>query len=157
MSINDVFLTREGYENLIKQLAELKEKRKIISLAIGEAREEGDLRENAGYESAKNAQAMNEKKISEIEMTLCKARLIENENIPAGEVYIGAKVKLKDVATKDEIDYTLVSEAESDIDQGKISVSSPVGKALLGHKKDETIEIRLPARTIKYQIVEISR
>lgn len=152
------YLTREGYEKLRKELEYLKKvKRKELSKAIGEARSHGDISENAEYDAAKEAQALNEKKIAELESTLSGAQMIDDENMPKDEVLIGAIVKLKDLDTGEEIEYTLVSEDESDYSQNRISVSSPVGSGLIGHKNGQTVEIKVPAGVLKYKILGIRR
>lgn len=158
MSMGEVYLTREGYDRLIKELEFLKtEKRRKLSKAIGEARSHGDISENAEYDSAKDAQALNEAKILELEHNLSQARIIDDENIPKDEVLIGATVKLKDLDSDEELKYTLVSDLEADYSQGRISVSSPVGRGLLRHKENETVEINIPAGTLRYKILKISR
>ncbi len=154
----DIYLTRKGYEKLREELDYLKKvKRKKISEALKKARALGDLSENAEYMAAKEEQALNEKKIAELEDKLSRARIIENENINPFEVRIGAKVKLKDLETDEELEYIIVSEAEADYDKGMISITSPVGKSLLGHKESDIVEIRIPAGVLKYKIIKISR
>ncbi|MBU1147490.1 MAG: transcription elongation factor GreA [Candidatus Omnitrophica bacterium] len=154
----NIFLTREGHTKLIERLKFLKNaKRREIADALHKARAMGDLSENAEYDAAKQDQAINEKRISELEQKLMNARFIENENFPKDKAYIGATIKLVDIDSKEEISYALVSEDEADFGQGKISTSSPVGKALLGKKKGEIVHIRIPAGTLKYKITEISR
>ena len=152
------YLTRKGHEKLMKELEHLKTvKRRQISREIEKARGYGDISENAEYDSAKDAQALNEKKIAELEFKLSSARIIEHENITSDEALIGATVSLKDLDTGEELTYTLVSEMEADYAQGKISVSSPVGKGLLGHKVNEDVEIKIPAGVLRYKIVKIER
>ena len=156
--MQDIYLTREGYEKLSAELEHLKTvKRRKLSKAIGEARSHGDIAENAEYDAAKEAQGLNEKKIAELEEKLAHARIIDNEKMSKDEVLIGATVKLKDLDTGEELEYTLVSEAEADYDQGKISTTSPVGKGLLNHKENEAVEIQIPAGMLKYKILKISR
>lgn len=158
MNTQDIYLTREGYEKLIKELKFLKTvRRREISEKIGQAIAHGDISENAEYDAAKEAQALNEKRIAELENKLSCARIIESEDISKDEVRIGATVKLKDLDTGEELQYTLVSELEADFSQGKISVTSPVGRTLLGHKKDEAVEIKIPAGILRYKILEITR
>jgi len=158
MSLGDVYLTQKGYEKLSKELEFLKtDKRRQLSKAIGIAREHGDLSENAEYDAAKDAQGMNEKRISELEDKLARARIIDNEDIPHGEILIGATALLKDLRTDKEFSYTFVSEEEADYDQGKISVTSPIGRSLLGHKEGETVEIKIPAGTLQYKVLKITR
>ena len=158
MSPEDVYLTREGYEKLREQLEYLKTvRRREISKEIGKAIAHGDISENAEYDAAKEAQGLNEKRIAELEDKLSRGRIIDDENIPADKVYIGAKVLLKDLNSGEELEYTLVSELEADYEQGQVSINSPVGRGLLGHRENESIEIKVPAGTLKYKILRISR
>ena len=158
MNMNELYLTRDGYEKLVKELENLKTvKRRALSKAVGEARAHGDISENAEYDAAKDAQGLNEKRIAELEEKLSQARIIENENMSCDEVLIGARVQLKDRDTDEILEYVLVSEAEADYNEGKISISSPVGKALLHHKVKEIVEIEVPAGMLKYEIIKISR
>jgi len=152
------YLTKEGYEKLQKELEYLKTtKRRELSRAIGEARAHGDISENAEYDAAKEAQGLNEKRVSELENTLATAQILDNDAMTSDEVLIGATVRLKDVKSGEEIVYMLVSEDEADYAQGKISVSSPVGSGLLNRKVGETAEIKVPAGVLKYTVLNISR
>jgi transcription elongation factor GreA len=156
--MGEVYLTKKGYEKLSEELEYLKTvRRREISKAIGTAREHGDLSENAEYDAAKDAQGHNEKRISELEEKLSRVRIIEDQDIPHGEVLIGATVKLKDLDNGEELEYTLVSEEESDYEQNKISITSPVGMGLLSHKENEEVDIKVPAGTLRYKILKISR
>ncbi len=153
----DIYLTRAGHRKLLEELENLKTvKRRQLSKAVGEARAHGDISENAEYDAAKDAQGLNEKKIAELEAKLASARILD-ENIRSDEVLIGATVRLKDLDTNEELAYTLVSEEEADYEQGKISVSSPIGSGLLNHRLNETVEIKIPAGILKYKILKISR
>jgi len=153
----EVYLTQEGYEKLIGELYYLKTiKRRQLSKAVGEARSHGDISENAEYDAAKDAQGHNEKQIAELEEKLARVRILDKD-IPQDQVLIGAKVKLLDMDTQEEMEYTLVSELEADYNQNKISVTSPVGEGLLGHKEGEVAEIKVPAGLLKYKIIKISR
>ncbi|MDD5128790.1 MAG: transcription elongation factor GreA [Candidatus Omnitrophica bacterium] len=153
----DIYLTQEGYEKLVSELEYLKTvKRRALSKAVGEARAHGDISENAEYDAAKDAQGHNEKNILELEEKLSRVRILDKD-IPHDQVLIGAKVKLMDMDTEEEMEYTLVSELEADYNQNKISVTSPVGEGLLGHKEGEIAEIKVPAGLLKYKIVKISR
>ncbi len=154
-----IYVTRDGYEKLRDELKYLKTvKRKEIANALHYARSLGDLRENSEYDAAKNAQALNEIKISQLEENLHKAKILEEEtNIPKDKVSVGSTVKLKDMKTQREFQYMLVSELEADYDQGKISTASPIGQGLLGHKENETVDIRIPAGILIYKILKISR
>jgi len=153
----EIYMTQEGYEKLVNELENLKTvKRRQLSKAVGEARSHGDISENAEYDAAKDAQGHNEKIIIELEDKLSRVRILD-KNMPSDEVLIGATVKLKDMDTDEELEYTLVSELESDYNLGKISVTSPVGQGLLGHKEQETVEIKIPAGILKYKVLKISR
>jgi transcription elongation factor GreA len=158
MSKGDVYLTHDGYEKLRKELEQLKStKRREISKAIAEARAHGDLSENAEYTYAKEAQGLNEKKISELEDKLSRAKLIDESAMSKDEILIGATVKLKDLDSGEELSYSLVSEEEADYANNKISVTSPVGEALIGHKESDTVKIKVPAGTLRYKVLKITR
>lgn len=153
-----VTLTRKGRDKICKELEHLKtKKRREIAKDLAEARAHGDLSENAEYDAAKEAQAMNEKKIAELEDVLIRAQLIDDNAVPKDEALIGATVKVEDQETKKIFDYMLVSQEESDFGLNKISISSPVGKALLGHKVGDIVEAQVPAGTLKYKIISINR
>ncbi|MEK6733058.1 MAG: transcription elongation factor GreA [Candidatus Omnitrophota bacterium] len=152
------FLTRNGCDKLKEELKILKTvKRKEIANALDKARQLGDLSENAEYDSAKQSQAINEKRIRELEEKILTARILDNESISSDKAYIGAKLKLLDIDSKEEIQYMLVTEDEADYAAGKISMSSPVGKALLGCKIGDIANIKVPAGVLKYKILNISR
>lgn len=156
--MDEIYLTRKGYENLCEELERLRNvKRREITKAIAEARAQGDLSENAEYDAAKEAQAQNEIKIVEIENKLSRARIIDEENMSKEEALIGATVCIEDLDSGEKLEYTLVSAEEADYNQNKISVSSPVGGGLLGHKKNDIVEIKIPAGILKYKILKISR
>jgi len=158
MKKRDSYITHKGYEELKKKWEYLTtKKRRELSKAIGIARGHGDISENAEYDAAKEAQAFNEKKIAEIEEVLSNVQILDDTQIPKNEALLGAIVKLKDMESGEELEYTLVSEAAADFSQNKISVTSPVGKGLLGHKKNETVQIKVPAGVLKYKILKISR
>lgn len=158
MGSGRINLTREGYNKLQQELEYLSgEKRRVLAANIGEAREKGDLSENAEYDAAREEQGMNEKSISELEDILTRSRILDDTAMAKDKALLGAIVKVKDRSSGEKIDYMLVSEEESDFDLNKISVSSPVGKALLGHKVDDIVEVNVPAGIIEYKIVKISR
>jgi transcription elongation factor GreA len=158
MGEDDVYLTEDGHRKLMEELDYLKTtKRRQLSEAIGHARSFGDISENAEYDAAKDAQALNEKRIAELEMKLSGAQIIDSSKMSDEEVLFGATVRLEDADTGEEIEYTLVSELEADYAQGRISVTSPVGKALIGHKLSDIVEINVPAGVLKYRVVSISR
>lgn len=153
-----IVLTREGRDKICSELELLKgPKRREIAKDLAEARAHGDLSENAEYDAAKEAQAHLEKRISSLESTLMRAQILDEKAVPKDQALLGATVKLKDVNTSEEFDYMLVSEEESDFDQDKISASSPVGKAILGHKVGDMVEVEVPAGTLRYEVVSITR
>ena len=155
--MGEVYLTKQGYHKLAEELEYLKTtKRRQLARAVGEARAHGDISENAEYDAAKDAQGLNEKRISELEEKLSEARILDDD-MPKDEVLIGATVKLKDLNSDEELEYILVSELEADYSQNKISVTSPVGAGLLNHKEGDTVEIKIPAGTLKYKVLKISR
>ena len=156
--MDELYLTKDGYHKLIEELELLKNvKRREIARTLAEARAHGDLSENAEYDAAKEAQARNEQRISELEYKISRAHVLDDLNISADEILIGATVRLQNLDTGDELEYTLVSEVEADFEQRKISVNSPVGKGLVGHKENEVVEIRIPAGLLRYKVLKISR
>jgi transcription elongation factor GreA len=158
MGTGNVYLSHEGYEKLRKELEHLKTtKRREISKAIGEARAHGDISENAEYTYSKEAQGLNEKKIAELEEKLSRAKLIDESAMSRDEILIGARVKLKDMDSAEELEYSLVAEEEADYSAGKISITSPVGEALLGHKENDMVRIIIPAGMLRYKVLKISR
>src|SRR3989338_1461485 len=154
----EVYLTRAGYEKLRMDLERLKTtERHKISKAIGEARLLGDISENAEYDAAKDAQAHNEARIADLESKLAKVRIIENENIPSDKIFIGAIVTLKDMESNEKVKYMMVSPEESNYEENKLSIFSPVGKGLMGHQEGEEISINVPAGTLRYKVLKIER
>lgn len=152
------YFTEEGLRKLQEELNYLKTvERPGISKQIAEARDKGDLSENAEYDAAKDAQGLLELRISKMEELLGSARLIDESKIDLSKVSVLSKVKIRNVANKAEMTYTLVAETEADLKSGKISVTSPIGKGLLGKKTGEIAEIEVPSGTMKFEIVEISR
>ena len=117
----------------------------------------GDLRENAEYTSAKEAQALNEKRIAEIEHTLSRAQIMDSSRMEQDKALLGARVKLRCLDDNEEEEYMLVAEVEADFSKQKISVTSPIGKALLGHKQGDVLSIQVPSGTLQYEILSISR
>ncbi len=151
-----VYLTRERLHELENELNELKGNgRKDVAEKIAEARGHGDLSENAEYDAAKIAQEYLEMRIMRLEETLSRVKIISANDLPDDKIYILHTVKLKDLNTREEFTYKLVSPEESDLDNDKISVTSPIGKALLGKKVKDEIELDVPAGRIKYRILDI--
>ncbi|NLF44247.1 MAG: transcription elongation factor GreA [Bacteroidales bacterium] len=157
--MNDVkYFTKEGLQKLREELERLTSvERPSISQQIAEARDKGDLSENAEYDAAKNAQGMLELRISQLENTLKNARVIDESQLDNSKVMILATVKVKNLKNNAVVSYTLVPENEADLKAGKISVHSPIAKGLLGKAKKDVVEIVVPAGTMKFEIVDISR
>ena len=152
------YYTKEGLENLKNELHQLKTtSRTNISKAIAEARDKGDLSENAEYDAAKEAQGLHEAKISKMGEMLANARLLDESKLDASKVLALSIVKIKNVKNGAVMSYQLVSESEADMKSGKISVASPIAKGLLGKKVGETIAIAVPAGNMEFEILEISR
>ena len=150
------YLTPTGYEELKQKLETMKsEGRREAAAAIAEAREKGDLSENAEYDAAKDAQGMLEMKINELETTLANARVLDAANLDNSEVRVLSTVTIENTKNKRSITYKLVSEAEADIKAKRISVSSPMGKALLGKKAGEVAEVKTPNGTMEFKVVKI--
>ena len=155
---NEVYLTRAGFQKLQLQLETLKKtERQKIAKAIGEARAQGDISENAEYDAAKEAQAHNESRIAELESKLVNVRIIEDQKISADKIFIGAIVTLEDVDNDEELTYMFVSPEEASYEENKISIFSPIGKGLLGHKTGETVVINVPAGKLTYKVKKIKR
>jgi transcription elongation factor GreA len=153
-----VYLTREKISELQSELHDLKSRgRKETAQSIGEARALGDLSENAEYDAAKERQRLMEQRIASLENTLAKARIIESGDLPNDKIYILSVVTLMDLNRKNKVEYTLVSPEESNFEEGKISVTSPIGKALLGKKTEDEITVTVPAGTLKYKILDVRR
>jgi len=151
------YFTKESLQHLKKELQKLKTvDRPAASKAIAEAREKGDLKENAEYDAAKEAQGLLEAKIKKLEGELASARIIEEENIDTSKVSVLTKVTVTNLNTKKQVTYHLVSEKEADLKSGKISVTSPIGKGLLGKKIGETAEVTAPAGIIKFKVENIT-
>lgn len=151
------YMTEEGLRKLQEELVELESvQRPAISRQIGEARDKGDLSENAEYDAAKEAQGMLESKISQLKGILASARLIDESAIGTDEVRIMNKVTIKNLKTNKEMTYTLVSETEADLKNGKLAVSSPIAQGLLGKKVGDVTDIKVPSGTISFEIVDIS-
>ena len=152
------YYTKEGLKKLKDELNQLKDiERPKASNAIGEARDKGDLSENAEYDAAKEAQGMLEMKISKLEEVLSNARVIDESQLDLTKVLVLSKVKIKNLNNQMQLHYTLVAESEADLKSGKISVSSPIGKGLLGKKVGEVAEVMVPNGTIKFEIISIDR
>lgn len=155
---NVSYYTAEGLKKLRDELNQLKDvERPRASQAIAEARDKGDLSENAEYDAAKEAQGLLEMKIAKLETLLANARLIDESQLDTSKVLVLSTVKIKNLSNNMQLTYTLVAESEADLKSGKISVSSPIGKGLLGKSVGEIAEISVPNGVLKMEILEISR
>lgn len=154
----ETILTPEGLHKLEEELEHLKTvRRKEVAGRIKQSKEFGDLMENSEYEDAKNEQAFVEGRILQLEVMLRNARVIDNHAVPPDRVAVGSTVRVKDLSAGDEITYMIVGSAEADPDQDKISNESPVGRALLGKRKGDTVEVTAPAGKIRYSILQIKQ
>lgn len=152
------YYTAEGLKKLREGLNHLKDvERPRASQAIGEARDKGDLSENAEYDAAKEAQGMLEMKIAKMEETLANARVIDLSQLDVSKVLVLSKVRIKNLANNMEMNYTLVAESEADLKSGKISVSSPIGRGLLGKEVGDIAEVSVPNGKIQFEILSITR
>jgi transcription elongation factor GreA len=153
-----VYLTRERLVAIERELRDLKMNgRKQVAAKIAEARGHGDLSENAEYDAAKEEQQHLELRISKLELTLSRAKIIEARDLPNDKIYILSRVTLKDLKTNEVFEYLLVSPEESNFEANKISVTSPIGKSLLGRVKGDTVDVTVPAGALKYKILDITR
>lgn len=152
-----VYLTKEGYDNLKKEIEYLQRvQRPAISAQIAEARDKGDLSENAEYDAAKEAQGLLEAKIAKLNEMFANARVIDESKLDISKVNLLSKVKVKNLNANREMVYMIVSEKEADMKQGKISSKSAIGAGLIGKSKGDVVEINVPAGTVKLEILEIS-
>lgn len=152
------YLTKEGLDKLTKEIEQLiTVERPRITQQIAEAREKGDLSENAEYDAAKEAQGMLEMRISKLQDTLRNSRLIDNKSLETDKVYLLSKVKIQNLMNKAVMEYTLVSENEADLKAGKISAESPIAKGLLGKHVGDQVEIKVPSGMMKFEILEIGK
>ncbi len=151
------YMTREGYKKKMDEIAYLETvKRPEISRSIAEARDKGDLSENAEYDAAKEAQGMLEMKISQLKDLVANARIIDDSKLNNEVVQILNKVKVKNIANGMVVEYTIVADSEANLKEKKIASSTPIAQGLLGHKIGEVVEIRVPSGLMKFEIVEIS-
>jgi transcription elongation factor GreA len=157
MSATTNYVTKETFEKMKEELYSMKSiDRPAASKAIAEAREKGDLKENAEYDAAKEAQGMLEAKIKYLEGVIATARILDETNIDTSKVSILTKVSLTNMGTKKQVTYKIVSEKEADLKLGKISVTSPIGKSLLGKVVGDEVDVQVPAGTLKFKIEEIT-
>lgn len=155
---NISYLTPEGFQKLKTELEQLKTvERPAISNAIAEARDKGDLSENAEYDAAKEAQGMLEMKIQKLEELISTSRILDDSKIDKSKVQILSKVKIKNMITNAIQQYTLVSESEANLKEGKISINTPIAKGLLGKKVGDSVEVQVPSGKLSFEVIEITR
>ena len=150
------YLTQKGLDDLKQQLADAIAERPVISKAIAEARDKGDLSENAEYDAAREAQGLLELKISKLQDMLATARVIDESKISTDTVQMLNKVKIKNTKNGAVMEYTIVGESEANFREGKLAVGTPIAKALLGHHKGETVEVQVPSGLMQFEILDIS-
>ncbi len=157
MAQNVIYLTEAGYQKLKEELEQLRAvERPAISAMIAEARDKGDLSENAEYDAAKEAQGMLEMRIARLESDLANARILDEKNIDTSKVAILNRVRLLNHNTGKEMEYTLVSENEANLKEGKLAIGTPIAKALLGRRKGDKVEVSVPAGVMTLEILDIS-
>ena len=154
--MNIHYVTREGYEKLKKELADAIAQRPVISAAIAEARDKGDLSENAEYEAAREAQGILEARIVNLKDQVASARVIDESQIGTEKVQMLNKVRVMNLNAKKEMEFTLVGESEADFAAGKLAATTPIGRALMGHKKSEIVEAKVPSGILRFEILDIS-
>ena len=150
------YMTQDGLEKLKKELADALAQRPEISAAIAEAREKGDLSENAEYDAARDAQGLLEVKIARLKDLVANAKVIDESQVGTDKVQMMNKVKVQNLSNKTVMEFTIVGETEADFTQGRLAATTPIAKALLGHAKGETVEAHVPSGTVKFKILDIS-
>jgi len=150
------YMTQAGYDKLKKDLADALAQRPIISAAIAEAREKGDLSENAEYDAARDAQGLLEVKIVRLKEKVANARVIDESKLSADTVQLLSKVTVENMNAKMKMQFQIVGESEADFSKGLLSASTPIGKALIGHSKGEVVEAKVPSGIMKFKILDIS-
>ncbi|MDD7456760.1 MAG: transcription elongation factor GreA [Bacteroidales bacterium] len=150
------YMTQEGLDNLKKELADALAQRPVISAAIAEAREKGDLSENAEYDAARDAQGLLEVKIARLKDLVANAKVIDESKVGTDKVQLMNKVKVMNMALNKEMTFTIVGETEADFSQGKLAATTPIAKALLGHSKGDVVEAQVPSGVMKFKILDIS-
>ncbi|MBR3030443.1 MAG: transcription elongation factor GreA [Bacteroidales bacterium] len=150
------YLTQKGLDDLKAELDALIAQRPVISRAIAEARDKGDLSENAEYDAAREAQGMLELKITKLQDSIANARVIDESRLNTDSVQMLTKVKIKNVKTGAVVEYQLVGESEANFKEGKLAATTPIGRALMGHKKGEIVEVHVPSGTLQFEIIDIT-
>ncbi|MBQ4285459.1 MAG: transcription elongation factor GreA [Bacteroidales bacterium] len=153
---DNLYMTQEGLDKLKKELADALAQRPVISAAIAEAREKGDLSENAEYDAARDAQGLLEVKIARLKDMVANAKVIDESKIGTDKVQMLNKVKIENIAAKQVMEFTIVGETEADFAHGKLAATTPIGRALMGHSKGEVVEAKVPSGVLKFKILDIS-
>ncbi len=153
---SEIYLTKEGRNKMIQELEDLNRRKPIITEELARAREHGDLKENAEYHAAKETLGKLGKRIAEIESKLSRSKLISEQHIETGKIFIGVTVKLLEVESGDEYEYTIVDIEEANAMERKISVQSPMAQGLLGHKEGDKVKINLPGGEMEFKVLKIS-
>lgn len=150
------YMSQEGLDKMKKELAEALAQRTVIAAAIAEAREKGDLSENAEYESAREAQGLLELKISNLQNMVANAKVLDNSQLSTDKVQMLNKVRVENMLAHREMEFTIVGESEADFSAGKLAATTPIAKALLGHSKGEVVEAKVPSGVLKFKILDIT-
>ncbi len=150
------FMTQDGLDKLRKELSDALAQRPVISAAIAEAREKGDLSENAEYDAAREAQGLLEVKIARLKNLVANAKVIDETQVGTDKVQLMNKVKVENLTMKKEMEFTIVGETEADFAKGKLAVTTPIAKALMGHSKGDIVEAKVPSGVLKFKILDIS-
>ena len=149
-------MTQEGLDKLRDDLAALIAERPVISKAIAEARDKGDLSENAEYDAAREAQGLLELKINKLQDVIANAKVVDESKINTEQIQILNKVKMKNLGTGAVVEYTLVGESEANFKEGKLAATTPIGRSLMGHRKGDVVEVKVPSGILKFEILDIS-
>ncbi|MBQ0123707.1 MAG: transcription elongation factor GreA [Bacteroidales bacterium] len=150
------YMTQEGLDKLREELSAMIAERPVISKAIAEARDKGDLSENAEYDAAREAQGLLELKISKLQDVIANAKVVDESKINTDQIQMLNKVKMKNLKTNAVVEYTLVGESEANFKEGKLAATTPIGRALMGHRKGDVVEVNVPSGLIKFEILNIS-
>lgn len=150
------YMSQDGLDKLKKDLAEALAQRPVISAAIAEAREKGDLSENAEYESAREAQGLLEMKIAKLQTMIANAKVIDESQLSSDKVQMLTTVRVKNLSANAEMTFTIVGENEADFSKGRLAATTPIARALMGHSKGETVEAKVPSGVMKFKILDIS-
>lgn len=150
------YMTQEGLDKLREELSAMIAERPVISKAIAEARDKGDLSENAEYDAAREAQGLLELKINKLQDIIANAKVVDESKINTEQIQMLNRVKMKNLKTNAVVEYTLVGESEANFKEGKLAATTPIGRALMGHRKGDIVEVNVPSGLLKFEVLEIS-